>query len=281
MKDSFGSELRFLPEFGPIERSVIRLYGTLSGPTVTRFTRFKYFALPFLERERFHAETILDYGCAYGAFGFELARRNPHARVFLYDVSPAATEKCRTIAQRGRYSNVTVLDEKALERTNDLSLILLISVLEHVRDDRALLERLRGKLGPGGFLFVMAPEARAHDHCTAKDEYLGHVRPGYTQEALREILERSGYDVVAEPSYAPREPPWPVRALRGAYTFLTRSPGHPLLDFGSLPRLSAWRKIGLALLWPFYRVALELDGAVAGMRGDRVAAVARPLVPNA
>ena len=278
-RDPFGSELRFLPEFSPIERAVIRFYGTLSGPTVTRFTRFKYFALPFFEREPFHAETILDYGCAYGAFGFELARRNPKARVYLYDVSPAATEKCRTIAQRGSYANVTVLDDEGLDRANGFSLILLVSVLEHVRDDRALLERLRRKLAPSGFLFVMAPEAGAHDHCTEKDEYLGHVRAGYTRQALREILEHAGYEVVAEPAYAPGEPPVPVRALRSAYTFLTRAPGHPLLDFGSLPRLSPWKKSALALLWPFYRVALEVDAAVAGMRGDRVAAIARPRAP--
>jgi 2-polyprenyl-3-methyl-5-hydroxy-6-metoxy-1,4-benzoquinol methylase len=274
-KDPFGSELRYLPDFGPIERAAIRLYGTLSGPTVTRFTRFKHFALPYFDREGFRAETILDYGCAFGAFGFELARRDPNVRVFLYDASPAAAEKCRTIALRGGYANVTVLDEEALARANGFSLVLLISVLEHVPDDLALLERLRDALSPHGLLFVMTPEASAHQHCTEKDGYLGHVRPGYTRKALLELLERAGYEVVAEPSYSAREPPGPIRVLRDAYTFLARSPGHPLLDFGSLPRLPLWRKAALALLWPVYRVALEVDGARAGMRGDRVAAIAR------
>ena len=277
--DSFGSELRWLPEFGAIERAAIRVYGSLSGPTVTRFLRFKYFALPFLERRGFRAEKILDFGCAFGAFGFELARRDPQARVFLYDVSPSAAEKCRTIARRGGYSNVVVLDEGGLDREREFSLVLLIAVLEHVADDHALLVRLKDKLATEGCLFVMAPEASAHHHCTEKDEYLGHVRPGYTRDAFIDLLERSGYEVIAEPDYSPREPGPAVRGLRGAYTFLTRSPGHPLLDFGSLPRLPAWKKVALAILWPAYRASLELDALRGGMRGDRVAAIARRRPP--
>lgn len=274
-RDPFGSELRHLPDFGPIERAAIRLFGTLSGPTVTRFIRFKNFALRYFERVGFRAETILDYGCAFGAFGFELARRDPKARVFLYDASPAAAEKCRTIALRGGYPNVTVLDEEALARASGFSLVLLISVLEHVPDDLALLGRLRDALSAEGRLFVMTPEAGAHRHCTEKDEYLGHVRPGYARKELLELLERAGYEVVAEPSYSARELPGPVRVLKDAYAFLARSPGHPLLDFGSLPRLPLWKKAALALLWPVYRVALEVDGAAGGMRADRVAAIAR------
>jgi hypothetical protein len=63
--------------------------------------------------------------------------------------------------------------------------------------------------------------------------------------------------------------------LGAAYTSLTRSPDHPLLDFGSLPRLRPWKKAGLAVLWPFYRLALELDAAFTGMRSDRIALIAR------
>jgi hypothetical protein len=48
--------------------------------------------------------------------------------------------------------------------------------------------------------------------------------------------------------------------LRSPYTALTRSPDHPLLDFGSLPRLPLWKKGALAVLWPFLRLALEPGG---------------------
>jgi SAM-dependent methyltransferase len=270
----FGSELRFVPEFGLLERAVIRLYGSLSAPTVTRYTRFKYFGLPYLRRQGIRPAKILDYGCAYGAFGFDLARKYPDARVFLYDVNPAVAEKCRTIARRGSFANVAVLADEQLEREDGFSLILLISVLEHVEDDQGLLERLRNRLVPEGLLFLMVPTDHGHE-CSEKDHYLRHVRPGYERNQLVDLVRSAGLEVVAEPEYAPEEPGPPLRALRSAYTALTRSPGHPLLDFGSLPRLPLWKKGALALLWPFLRLALELDAASAGMRSDRVALIAR------
>jgi hypothetical protein len=39
--------------------------------------------------------------------------------------------------------------------------------------------------------------------------------------------------------------------------------------------LPLWKKGALAVLWPFLRLALELDAASAGMRSDRVALIAR------
>jgi 2-polyprenyl-3-methyl-5-hydroxy-6-metoxy-1,4-benzoquinol methylase len=270
----FGSELRFVPAFGLLERAVVRLYGSLSAPTVTRFTRFKYFGLPYLRRQGLRPAKILDYGCAYGAFGFELARRDPKSRVFLYDADEAVAEKCRTIVRRGGFRNVTVLDDAGFPGENGFSLILLISVLEHVQEDRQLLETLRGKLAADGLLFVMTPAGHGHE-CSEKDHYLHHVRPGYERNQLVDLVRSAGLEIVAEPAYAPEEPGAPLRVLRSAYTALTRSPDHPLLDFGSLPRLPLWKKGALAVLWPFLRLALELAAASAGMRSDRVALIAR------
>ncbi len=270
----FGSELRFVPAFGLLERAVIRLYGSLSAPTVTRYTRFKYFGLPYLRRQGIRPAKILDYGCAYGAFGFELARRDPNSRVFLYDADEAVAEKCRTIVRRGGFANVTVLDDSRFQSEDGFSFVLLISVLEHVQEDRRLLETLRGKLAADGLLFVMTPAGHGNE-CSEKDHYLHHVRPGYERNQLVDLVRSAGLEVAAEPDYAPGEPGLSVRALRSAYTALTRSPGHPLLDFGSLPRLPRWKKGALAVLWPFLRLALELDAASAGMRSDRVALIAR------
>ena len=271
----FGSELRWVPEFDALERAAIGVYGSLSAPTVTRYTRFKYFGLRYLRGQGIRPAKILDYGCAYGAFGFELARRYRDAGIFLYDADPPVAEKCRIIARRGGFTNVTVLDDERLERESGFSLILLISVLEHVQDDQGLLEHLRDKLAPDGHLFIMVPAGHGHE-CSEKDHYLHHVRPGYERDGLVDLVQRAGLEVVAEPSsYAPRDSSPVLGLLRSAYDALTRTPDHPLLDFGSLPRLSLWKKAALAVLWPFLRLALELDAASAGMRSDRIALIAR------
>jgi hypothetical protein len=46
-------------------------------------------------------------------------------------------------------------------------------------------------------------------------------------------------------------------------------------DLGPALGLPRAAYTALALLWPFLRLALELDAASAGMRSDRVALVAR------
>lgn len=270
----FGSELRWLPDFGPLERVAIRLYGSLSAKTVTRYTRFKYFALRFFDRNRIRPRKVLDFGCAFGGFGFALARRDPEARVFLHDASADAAERCRIMVREGGYTNVRVLDVEGLEREDGFDFILLIAVLEHVEEDRELLERLRDKLDPGGYLYVMVPEIGAR-HDAEADEYHHHVRPGYSRAGLSALVESAGLEVVVEPAYSPAAGGRMLGRLASAYALLTRSPGHPLLDFESLPRLSVRRKAGLALLWPLYRLALELDAATAGMREDRLALLVR------
>jgi SAM-dependent methyltransferase len=173
------------PVAPPVASIPCQIVGT-PAPTVTRYTRFKYFGLPYLRRQGIRPAKILDYGCAYGAFGFDLARRYPDAGVFLYDANSAVVEKCRTIARRGGFTNVGILDDTGLEKENGFSLVLLISVLEHVQEDRRLLETLRGKLATDGLLFVMTPAGHGHE-CSEKDHYLHHVRPGYGRSQLVDL----------------------------------------------------------------------------------------------
>jgi hypothetical protein len=115
------------------------------------------------------------------------------------------------------------------------------------------------------------PRRTAHE-CSHKDEYLGHDRPGYERRGLLDVVERAGFDIASEPAYSPPGPGRVLGLLGAAYTSLTRSPNHPLLDFQSLPRLRLW-KAGLAVLWPLYRMALEQYASsvgclAAGLRHD-------------
>jgi 2-polyprenyl-3-methyl-5-hydroxy-6-metoxy-1,4-benzoquinol methylase len=76
--------------------------------------------------------------------------------------------------------------------------VAVVDMLEHVADERAFVAELARVTRPGGRLVVNTPHARAtalrriRDRIGLTDEKHGHVRPGYTAEELKNLLDRSG-----------------------------------------------------------------------------------------
>lgn len=74
--------------------------------------------------------------------------------------------------------------------------IICAEVLEHLRRDGEVCASFHRLLKPGGVLHVCAPNADHpynRDFPLDPDESGGHVRPGYTLESYRELLEPLGF----------------------------------------------------------------------------------------
>ena len=74
--------------------------------------------------------------------------------------------------------------------------VVVIDLLEHVRDDTRCVAELARILRPGGELVVNTPHAKTlslvrplRERLGLTDEWHGHVRPGYTRASLRALLE--------------------------------------------------------------------------------------------
>jgi len=74
-------------------------------------------------------------------------------------------------------------------------LVVIVDLLEHVRDDRELVRECARVLRPGGTLIVNVPHVKRRSLINAArhalgltDEWHGHLRPGYTVEGLRDLL---------------------------------------------------------------------------------------------
>jgi len=134
--------------------------------------------------------SCLELGSGYGDLTDRLA---DHARGEASDLSP----KCLAILQ-DRFKdrdNVTVrkIDAASFEATQQFDTIVMMNVLEHIRDDGTTLSSLRQALLPGGRLILYVPAFMWL--YSSFDRQIGHYRR-YRKGPLRELLEARGYRVV-------------------------------------------------------------------------------------
>jgi ubiquinone/menaquinone biosynthesis C-methylase UbiE len=87
--------------------------------------------------------------------------------------------------------------------------VAVVDMLEHVPDEEAFVAELARVMRPGGRLVVNTPHLkrtalrRLRDRLGLTDEAHGHLRPGYTAERLRALLEaRERFRVQAHHTYS-------------------------------------------------------------------------------
>jgi len=271
----FGSELSSVSHFSALEKIYINLLGSPSIITARRYLTFKYFALAYFRKEKICLKKILDFGCAYGGFGFFLARKGRRSRVYLHDDSDRA-KMCEEITRNGRYQNVCVLDHDGYEREGNFSLILAVHVLEHIRDDVECLRRLHARLRDDGYLYIDVPRHTDRD-LSSWEKHVGHVRTGYDRENLRNILKENGFAVIGEPRYSSRKEWSASLFFQHAYYSVFDRLDRKYPDFRNIDELSLSRRLALAFLWPFYRAIMELDVVFHGVRGRSVVFLAQKI----
>ena len=181
--------VRFSPSFGARQEIVSRI------PPATR--------------------RLLDVGCGTGETA-AAAKRTTGARV-------EGIERDRRLAEAARPRLDAVHDGDALDvlcaiaaRGEEFDAFLFADVLEHCRDPHAVLDAARGVASPGATVIVSVPNAAGapiladlvagrFDPVPAGPEDAGHLR-WFTRRTLRELLDETGFSVVAiDPLPLPRD----------------------------------------------------------------------------
>jgi SAM-dependent methyltransferase len=152
---------------------------------------------------------ILDAGCGTGGMLAHLRGISPGARAVGTDPSALALALCK---RRGLAAVARAEAGHLPFRRADFDVVLLLDVLEHVRDEGALLAAVRRVLRPGGTVLVSVP---AYQWLwSVHDEALHHVRR-YTARRLRHALAEAGFivDRLTYTNIAALPPAVIVRAL--------------------------------------------------------------------
>lgn len=179
----------------PLIKAYIYLFGL---PSVGYQLRASYFRRLI---KQFRFNKALDAGCGIGLYSFYLAREYPEARIDACDGNPSYIEAGKKIRNKLKLSSVNIFqaDLLQLSEVNKYDLIICIDVLEHIEDDQSLLANFHKALRNGGILYLTTPHQRHTNRyfqrLGLKYEGKGHVRAGYTEQGLTELLENNGFRI--------------------------------------------------------------------------------------
>lgn len=153
-----------------------------------QLARFEFFrhhvgaALP-------HGGRYLEIGGGHALYLGEAIRQAPPGAHFtLVDISPSSLELARgmTTGLPVDFVQANIFDYAPSERFN---FVALGEVIEHVEQPRALLQRVRDLLTPGGTLFVTTP---------ANAPTIDHIYLFNSVEEIRAVLVESGFQIIHE-----------------------------------------------------------------------------------
>ena len=173
-------------------------------PGINLHARLRYRILPrFLPAPNNNAEaTLLDAGCGNGMLTYQGYLRGYKS----LGISIKQGEIERNQRLFNKYLGISE-DRLAFRLCNLYELpalkmqfdqVICSEVLENIRRDREVCEIFWDILKPGGMLHLCCPNAAHPDNQRTPldtEEKGGHVRPGYTAETYRELLEPIGFQL--------------------------------------------------------------------------------------
>ncbi len=175
-------------------------------PGINLHARLRYRVLPqFLPVPKDPDASVLDAGCGNGMLTYQAYRKGYRAVGISIKADEIARNKRLFNNHLGipeaRLSfmefNLYNLDKLGMQFDH----VICSEVLEHIRDDERVCRSFFQVLKEGGVLHLCCPNADHPDnrnHVLDPHEKGGHVRPGYTMQSYRELLEPIGF-VLQEP----------------------------------------------------------------------------------
>jgi len=188
-----GSELFHDGSLGLLERWYCRIWGV---PIVGLRIRLR----GLLNHLPASASRVLDAGCGRGVIARVLARRYPQARIDAIDQDAAVQARNAALNQASGTDNCHFMtrDLTELEAVDTYDLVVSIDNLEHIDDDRSVLERIFRAIRRGGRLVVHVPHYYRRWPVFGwhvNFDVPGHVRPGYHMPEIVERVRQAGFVV--------------------------------------------------------------------------------------
>ena len=173
-------------------------------PGINLHARLRFHVLPsYFGQARGKPLDVLDAGCGNGMLTYRACRRGN--RVLGVSIKQEEVLNCRRLfneylgisTDRLQFESINLYELDSLGRQFDE--IICSEVLEHLVRDGDVVRSFFKLLRPGGVLHLCTPNADHPDNASSPldpGETGGHVRPGYTLESYRRLLEPAGFRIV-------------------------------------------------------------------------------------
>lgn len=143
--------------------------------------------------------SVLDIGCGQGHYSIRIARKYSNSKVKGIDVNDEKLNLAMAVKRKFGLSNLTFekMDICADSTNEKYDLVLLLQVIEHLRDDRKTLARIREIIRDNGYLIITAPNIQSpiinwsKHYVTVK----GHFRDGYRVKELTEMISDAKFNI--------------------------------------------------------------------------------------
>jgi len=232
------------------------------------------------------AVRTLDIGCGNGYFAWKAAAQGTSCiGITIHEAELRRCEALRNhlgIAEsRLRFKLQSLKDFALREPEASFDQVLMLDVLEHIRDDLGTLKTVHRLLAKDGFLFVTVPnrdyERSTKERHVQRRELGWHIRHSYTFEQLEARLEAAGFEPVDRRAYGNKGSRLIIEAQRRVFR------NHPVslllfpLFYGVSALLSWWRDPHTLLVIARKRDAAEdpKPEASSSQRGRLIHASAR------
>lgn len=165
---------------------------------------------------------ILDVGCNYGEIEKFLSAQN---QVYAIDTDKSAIALAKKITKSANFKLASATDIPY--PNNHFDVILCLSVLEHIKNDKKAISEIKRVLKPGGELILTIPNkdfqlipsyigygikiinkifkkkfpSSDKQYVHFGTEGIGHVRQGYSLRQLKEILTEAGFKILSSRTY--------------------------------------------------------------------------------
>ena len=129
---------------------------------------------------------LLDVGCGTGALLEEFTTRfDAHG----IEPSQAAVDFCR---KRGLMTvKVGVLEQHPV--TEQVDIMTLLDVVEHIEDDEQLLLDAYQRITAGGFILITVP---AYQWMWSNHDVVAHHKRRYSRDGLKVLVKDAGFEIV-------------------------------------------------------------------------------------
>lgn len=139
--------------------------------------------------------SFLEVGCGTGFVLSAVEEAFPHARTGGSEIYSAALSY---VATRTRRSGLFQMDARQIPYCEEFDVIGAFDVLEHIREDEAVLRQIHKAVRGGGGVILTVPQHRFL--WSAVDDLSHHVRR-YSAKELRETMTRCGFRIVRMTSF--------------------------------------------------------------------------------